>query len=253
MRAFFFFCFLAPSLFFSNCKKDNAPTSSEPAPKIISTAGYGSYIDSLYYKMWSDSTWEKFGHVIVVNNLTYITTINNAGDEYYYGINGCSGFKPKGENLIIFDRPMYPLRDTIVFNDVYTRVTFFTYQGYRFTMQYYYTLLDTVSVSVPFGLFNPCLWFKGKSTLSAGSESESNSTEFWMVKGPSTIRETESDGFTIEMVRGIVNGQGWGMTIPRSSVHPEVSLGRSHSIVGLLCRIDCPVEFLRIMRCKVFR
>jgi len=178
--------------------------------------GYGMYLDSAYYEIWSDSSWEKFNHIINFNGHNYVTTINKNGDEYYYDAVGYAGFKAKGQSLIIFDKPVSSFPDSIVFGQEYTRGTTFYYQGYNYTMKYQQTLQDTVSVSVPFGVFDRCLWFKSTYTLSAGGQSSTSSGQFWLAQGPGAIKQTLNSGITIVMVRGIVNGKGWGMPFPGS-------------------------------------
>jgi hypothetical protein len=208
-----FVLLVSSSLFFLSCKKEDSPTFIQtPAPKTMTLHAYGWTLDSTYYKMWSDSSWEKFRQTTVVSGRTYVTTINNNGDEYYYDLFGYAGFKAKGQSLVIFDKSVPPLPDTLVFGQQYNRGTTFFYQGYNYTMTYQQTLQDTVSVSVPFGIFNPCLWFKSIATLSASGQSSTSSGDFWLAQGPSAIKQTLNSGITIVMVRGVVNGKGWGMS-----------------------------------------
>lgn len=217
MKTFITVCFLISSILSFSCKKEDSPVSTPtpPPPKIILLTGYGSSIDSSFYKMWSDSSWERFNRIVTVNGITYVTVITNDGNEYYYSVLGYAGFKPQGQSLIIFDRPLPSLPDTIIFNQTYVRETSFFYQGYNYSLKAEQSLQDTVSVTVPFGTFNPCLWFKSKNTLSAGGQSEVQNTQFWLAKGPSDIKQTLNSGLTIVMVRGRVNGQGWGMPFPK--------------------------------------
>jgi len=204
-------CFISLS-----CNKSavtDSPPDTLPPPKFMLLRNYSVYIDSLYYKAWSDSTWERFARFTTLNGISYSVTITDAGNEYYYGPLGYSGFKPKGQSLIIFDAPMPSLPDTVLFNITYTRQTTFYFQGYNYTMKAEQMLQDTVSVSVPFGIFRPCLWFSGKTTLSAGGQSDMQSTQSWLAIGPGDIKETLNSGVTIIMVRGRVNGRGWGMSL----------------------------------------
>lgn len=215
---FILFTIFISLLIFSSCKKsENNPVEPEPEIKYMFLEGYGSLIDSFYYKQWSDSSWEKFNRVTTINGRTYVTIINNEGAEYYYDVIGYAGFKPSGESLILFDHTLPPIPDSIVFNQTYTRETTFYYQGYNYTLKFEQSLTDTVSVSVPFGIFNSCLWFKSKAVLSASGQSETQNGQFWLAKGPSDIKQTLNSGITIVMVRGIVNGQGWGMSFPKIS------------------------------------
>lgn len=203
---------LSASLLLYSCKKNN-PVSPEAPPQTIIVSAYGEAFDSLYFKMWSDSSWSKFGGTIVINGTMYVIEVTNDGYESYYNELGYAGFKPAGDALILFDRPITNLPDTLTFGEAYTRQTTFSYQGYLFTFAYEQTLVDTVSVSVPFGAFNPCLHFTNKVTVAAGGQSEVQNVEFWIARGPGSIKQT-SGSISVVMVRGIVNGQGWGMVYP---------------------------------------
>jgi hypothetical protein len=218
------------SLLCLSCKKEDSPVSPTPSPKIMLLSEYGSLIDSAFYKMWSDSSWERFNQVVTLNGITYVTVISNDGNEYYYSALGYAGVKPQGQSLIIFDRPLPSLPDTVVFGQTYTRETSFFYQGYNYSLKYEQYLQDTVSISVPFGTFNPCLWFKSMSTLSAGGQSQTQNGEFWLARGPSDIKQTLNSGLTIVMVRGRVNGQGWGMPFAKQS--PDNIFKESHRFVA---------------------
>jgi hypothetical protein len=227
MKRFFCTLLLIAPLLFLSCEKEDSPVSNQTPtpspPKTIALYGYGSYIDSAYYKMWSDSSWEKFNQVTIINGTTYVTTINNNGDEYYYDALGYAGFNAKSQSLIIFDKPVTSLPDTLVFGQKYIRETTFFYQGYNYSLRYEQILQDTVSVSVPFGIFNPCLWFKSTSTLSAGGQSSVSTGQFWLAIGPADIKQTLNSGNTIIMIRGVVNGEGWGMSVSgkQMTLHKE--------------------------------
>ncbi|MGB2868773.1 MAG: hypothetical protein WBD36_09995 [Bacteroidota bacterium] len=202
---------LSVAVLFS-CKK-NDPVSPEPPLKTIVVSAYGEALDSLYFKMWSDSSWSKYGGTVVISGALYAIEVTNDGYESYYSETGFAGFKAAGDVPILFDKPMTNLPDTLAFGEAYTRQTTFSYRGYPFTMANEQTLVDTVSVSVPFGLFNPCLHFTSKVTVSANGQSEVQNIEFWIARGPGTIKQA-SGTLSVVMVRGIVNGQGWGMADP---------------------------------------
>jgi hypothetical protein len=102
----------------------------------------------------------------------YATLINSDGTEYYYSASGFAGFQPAEESLILFDTPMTSMPDSIVFKQVYTNETTFTVDGVGYNLKYERSLTDTVTVSVSFGVFNSCLWFTSKSTLSASGQSD---------------------------------------------------------------------------------
>ena len=238
-RGYLYLLFLSFSLFFITCKKsESSPTAPEPAKKYMFLNGYGSLLDSSYYKVWSDSSWEKFNRVVTVSGKTCVTLINSEGNEYFYDVIGYAGFKPKGESVIMFDHTLPQLPDSLVFNQSYVRETSFYYRGYIYTMKYEQSLMDTVAVSVAFGFFNPCLWFSSKATLSAGGQSDVQNTQFWLAKGPSDIRQTLNSGVTLVMVRGVVNGRSWGMGLFKTELHAKRLFGFEGAILSPLYKFQ---------------
>jgi len=225
-------------IFFSCSDSEDSPVTPVQNPRVMLMEDYMTYIDSLYYKVWSDSSWEKFNRFIKINNIDYVTVINNDGYEYYYTAIGYAGFKPIGESLILFDEPLPTLPDTLLFNYTYKRETTFYYQGYNYILTYNETLLDTVSVAVPFGIFNPCLWFKSKATISASGQSETQNSEFWLAEGPGAIKLKQDNGIVIVMVRGIVNGEWWGMPLQKTTRDITLYKGKK-----TLLDIQRPIQF----------
>ena len=149
-------------LFSISCKKStSSPTEPALPQKPITLDGYGIFIDSSYYELWSDSSWEQFNRVLVINGITYTTVINNDSDEYYYDALGYAGFQSKGQSLTLFDKPFPSLPDTIVIGQTYEQATTFFYGGFNYSLTDETTFTDTVDVSVPIGIFSPCLWFTG--------------------------------------------------------------------------------------------
>lgn len=215
MKTFISVCLLVSSLFSFSCKKENSPVSTLTPQRIMALAGYGFVIDSSFDRVWSDSSWEKFNQIVTVNGTTYVTVITNDGYEYYYSVLGYAGFKPQGQSLILFDRPMPSLPDTMIFTQTFTSEASFSSQDYSYSLKVEQSLQDTVSVSVPFGTFDPCLWIKSKSTISAAGQSDVQNIQSWLAKGPSDIKQTLNSGVTIMMVRGEVNGQWWGMPLTK--------------------------------------
>jgi len=209
-------------IFYSCNNSEESPVTPTQKPRIMLLEDYMTYIDSHYYKVWSDSSWEKFNQAIRIGNIDYVTVINNEGNEYYYSTIGYAGFKAYGEPLILFDTNLPTLPDTLLFNYTYTRETTFYYQGYNYTLIFNETLLDTVSAALPFGIFKPCLWFRAKSTISASGQTETENSEFWLANGPGTIKVEQDNGITIIMVRGVVNGESWGM--PLQKISDDISI-----------------------------
>ena len=206
------------ALLFISCKKSSSlPTQPALPQKPITLDGYGIFIDSSYYELWSDSSWEQFNRVLVINGITYTTVINNDSDEYYYDALGYAGFQSKGLSLIIFDKTLPSLSDTVVIGQTYEQATTFFYAGYNYSLTYETTFTDTVSISVPIGIFSPCLWFTGTSTLTVQGQPSVSTFQDWDAKGPGAIKETLNSGITIVMLRGRVNGKGWGMPFSKTS------------------------------------
>jgi hypothetical protein len=226
---------LISPLLFLRCNMEDTPVSSKTSiQKTINIYAYGSSLDSAYYKMWSDSSWEKFNQVTSVNGKNYVTTLNSDGDEYYYDSIGYAGIKPNGQSLILFDAPLSSLPDTLVFGQKYIQETTFSYQGINYLLKDEQTLEDTVSVSVPFGTFNPCLWFQSTSTTTVAGQSIVSAGQFWLAIGPSNIQQTLNSGNTIMMVRGCVNSKSWG--VPIASVHANLAKKQNSSFLNNLVK-----------------
>ncbi len=204
------------ALIFSSCKKKDNPVDPTDN-RYLQLNAYGSSIDSVFYKEWSDNSWESFGAVYNINGNMYVTILNSDSDEFYYSVDGYAGFKFYGDELVLFDEPMSSLPDSIRFNQTYTFQTTFTYMGYNYIIKYEETLLDTTTVGVSFGTFNACMWMQTKATISSNNQTETDESESWSAQGPADIKIKHSSGAEIEMVKGIVNGIGWGMTFPKIS------------------------------------
>jgi hypothetical protein len=224
MKITLLFLLISVSLFLFSCKKSDNPVSPDPPVKTFIMSGYGTLIDSNYFKIWSDSSWEKYNRYVSINGNYYITLINNTGDEYYYSTIGYSGFKSNGQSLIMFDKPITGLPDTVSFNQTYSRSTTFYYQGYNYTFNMEYTLLDTTSVYTSFANFNSCLHTRSKGTISVSTQTDVQTSYSWIAKGPSDIKQTLNSGSTISMARGIVNGKGWGMPLPKIQVKNDFNI-----------------------------
>jgi len=221
---------LLTALLFIACSKNGSPTSPKNPSNMIILNGYSVAYDSAYYEVWSDSSWEAYYQDTVLNGRSYIAILSSGGDIYYYGTAGYSGFLPYGGSLILFDKPIASLPDTLELQKKYNTSTTFTYGGYGYTLSYQWTLRDTVSVGVPFGVFDPCLWFTVVSQLSSGGQTVSaDSDQSWSAKGPGTIKQVLDSAYTIVMVRGVVNGKGWGVQYPAISKSSAILRGRGMS------------------------
>lgn len=186
--------------------------------KTIPSQNYILHLDSTYYKMWSDSSWEKFNGIMTSNGKSYITVINNVGTEYYYTTLGYAGVKPSGDSLILFDKELTTLPDTLEIGKTYDLSTTFYYHGYNYTFNSEETLSDTVSVSVPFGVINSCLWLNIKTTISTGGQSQVSISQSWLAPKIYAIKKTLNSSQAVIMVKGVVNGIGWGMSFPKDEL-----------------------------------
>jgi hypothetical protein len=242
MKYLFCTLLLITSFLFICCDKEDSPVSGQTDnQKKISVYAYGSSLDSAYYKVWSDSSWEKFGQIVILNSIVYVTVVNSDGDEGYYSASGYSGIKPYGQSLILFDTPLTSLPDTLVFGQKYTRETTFSYLGYSYSLKIEQTLEDTVSVSVSFGTFNPCLWLTSTSTTSVGGQSNVSNGQIWLAIGPSDIQQALNTGITISMVYGNVNGRSWGTY----TVQPRLDLSKKQNSFSLDRLIEPIISFLK--------
>ena len=207
-------------------KSDNsviAPGTFMPQIKAIPSKNYILHLDSTYYKMWSDSSWEKFNGTAIINGKSYIKVINSVGTEYYYTTLGYAGVKPGGDSLILFDKELTSLPDTLEIGKTYDLSTTFQYNGYNYALNSEETLSDTVSVAAPFGVVNSCLWLNIKTTISSGNLSQVGNSQSWLAPNIFAIKKTLSTGSTILMVKGIVNGNGWGMSFPKDELLNKIS------------------------------
>ncbi len=206
----------------SSCSKsDNSVNpigTSTPQIKTIPSKNYILHLDTTYYKMWSDSSWEKFNGDTIINGKSYIKVINSVGTEYYYTTLGYAGVKAGGDSLILFDKELSSLPDTLRIGKTYDLSTTFHYQGYNYSFNSEETLSDTVSVSVPFGVVDSCLWLLIKTTISTGGLSQVANSQTWLAPDIYAIEKTLSSGLTIIMVKGVVNGKGWGMSFPKDEL-----------------------------------
>jgi hypothetical protein len=190
------------------CSKDRS-TQPKP-PQTFDISGYYADIDTLYYKLWSDDFSEEWFGRKSIDGIEYLIVTNSSGYKYYYSASGYAGFQSPGSPLVLFDKPIPPLPQEVEFEAPITSTTTFSYGGNLFNMKISYTLIDTSSVSVVFGTFNPCPHFSQELVMSVSDQGETTYSEFWLAKGPGSIQARDSDKTVINMIRGFVNGQAWG-------------------------------------------
>jgi hypothetical protein len=207
-------CLFCVSVEFYAC---NQPAPTQPSfSGRVSISGYGESLDSTYYKVWSDSSWEEFYQDTVINGNTYTTILDSYGNEYYYDSSGYAGFKlPQlfGDIAVIFDSSLSSLPDTMVGGLNYLFRTTFSLQGINYGLIDQETLVDTSTVGVPFGTFTNCPGIQSSQAItSGGMVVAGNDVLYWLAKGPSDIERDFIDyGSAIVMAYGFVNGRSWGV------------------------------------------
>jgi len=216
---------IVSTIMFYSCSTNPSPTAppSQVNSVPLSLDGYGENLDSTYYKVWSDSSWEEFYADTTINGTVYAVIMDNTGFENIYGPNGYSGFGQYGGSVVMFDSALGSLPDTMIGGQTYSAQTTFYSQGasYLFTDQE--TILDTTTVATPFGTFTDCIVRQSLAALNGVVQSV---TVYWLAKGPSDIARQYYNGYTILMAYGVVNGQGWGTTLSEES---PGALARQHS------------------------
>ncbi len=259
MRPLFVACFILGSIMLSSCNRTPPPTapgSQPPKPQshlVLSFAGYGAALDSTYYKVWSDSSWEEYAGDTTISGTKYSVLLSSTGYEYFYGPEGYAGFWPYGGSLIMFDSTLASLPDTLIEGKTYTLETTFTTGGVSYTLSDMEVLEDSGSVTVPFGTFFDCLHLQSTSAISGTGQSQSQTIQYWYAKGPSDI-ERQFSGQTILMAYGVVNGKGWGVNIAgqhrRRSAGPTASESERAGVAGpqRANRIDLRIALPMILR-----
>ena len=220
-------------LLFVGCSHNDTLVGIIPAPNSTSTAGgakfalapYQDMLDTLYYKVWSDSSWTAYGGTKVIGTGTYTVIKDNAGDEYYYNSQGYAGFYNPGATIVMFDTPLGAWPDSLPINGQINESTTFAYQGYTWTLYNTYNLADTTSASAAFGTFDPCLHIQFVSTFYVAGSGNSTYEDFWLANGPGEIVQEDEYGVTTVMVRGQVNGKYWGAAAAKAM--PARSLSKS--------------------------
>ncbi len=198
------------STLFVSCNQSSNPTSSQfrNPGMVVSTNGYGESLDSSYYKVWSDSSWQKFYKDTTINGTTYRVILDDVGNENLYGPNGYSGFGQDSGAVIVFDSALASLPDSIAEGTAYVSQTTFSYLGAQYVLTDQEALLDTATVTMPFGTFPNCLVMQSIGAINGNIQ---YAMTYWIAKGPSDIVRQDYSGFTVLMAYGIVNGQRWGL------------------------------------------
>ncbi|HKI47537.1 MAG TPA: hypothetical protein VKA08_19560 [Balneolales bacterium] len=226
MKSLTFICIIFCAVIIYSCNSN--PVSNRPIPahgsQSISLKGYGAKLDSTYFKVWSDSSWESFDMDTTMSGTTYAVLIDNTGYEYFYGPKGYSGFWPYGGNLVMFDSVLADPPDSMTEGKTYTEQTTFTSQGINYVIKVEASPIDTATVTVPFGTFKNCIWIQSTTSISGAGQTNTSSTQYWYAKGPSDIEKQYSTGINIMMAYGSVNGQVWGGASNKAA--PEIMYKR---------------------------
>lgn len=196
---------------------------------VVNVGGYGEALDSTFYKVWSDSSWESFDKDTTVNGTTYTVIIDNTGFENVYGPGGYAGFGQYGSPIILFDSTLASLPDSMVEGKTYADTTTFSDQGFVYLLTEETVVKDTGAVTVPFGTFSDCVHMQSVTSISGAGQSQSQNDQYWYAQGPSDIKHTLSTGQTLLMAYGFVNGQAWGPSAAGESpgLKPDVPLAET--------------------------
>lgn len=214
MKSLTLICIIFCAVIIYSCNNNPVSTNSLPphGSQAISLTEYGEKLDSTYYKVWSDSSWEEFARDTTISGTKYTVLLDNTGYEYFYGPNGYSGFWPYGGNLVMFDSALAAPPDTMIEGKTYTVQTTFSTQGINYVYKDELTPIDTATVTVPFGTFKNCIEVQITNTISGAGQTTTSTTEYWFAKGPSDIMKQFSSVSGIKMAYGEVNDQHWSAT-----------------------------------------
>ncbi|HTX99074.1 MAG TPA: hypothetical protein VMG09_03550 [Bacteroidota bacterium] len=210
-----------------SCSQGSVPNGPPPATQTpvghagpLSVVGYGETLDSSYYKVWSDNTWEEYSGDTMINGIVYTIIMDNSGYENFYSPAGYAGFGQYGSSPILFDSVLASVPDTMVVGTTYTAQTTFMYQGSSNVLIDQETLVDSGTVTVPFGTFTNC---RVMSSVGAINGVLQYATVYWLAQGPSDIAREYSTAYgpyDIQMSYGEVNGIEWG--VPSSALARRV-------------------------------
>jgi hypothetical protein len=208
-------CLLFLAVFFAACNSTPSPTAPATPngpPVVFSIADYGESIDSTFFKVWSDSSWDEFYMDTTVNGTRYTILLDNYGNESIYGPGGYSGFGSYGGSIILFDSALAAVPDSLEEGTPYVSQTTFSYQGGQYVLTNYLTLVDTGTVSVPFGTFTDCRLLQSIDVINGVLQ---NAMVYGLAKGPSDILRQYNSAYgtySILMAYGVVNGERWGVS-----------------------------------------
>jgi hypothetical protein len=200
---------LALALALPSCSDDTSSPDDSQQPGVIDLTGYLPVYDSLYYKVWTDSSSERYAGMVEAGGVSYVSIVDdNAGTQVLYAGGKYAGLVGPTGDPIIFTSPIDPPPASMTLGQTVVRNTSFTYQNAQVALQVSYTLLDTGTVSATLGTFSSAVKVRASAIASAVIVADTATTVEWMVRGPGTVRRFIGAD-TLEMVYGNVNGRFW--------------------------------------------
>jgi hypothetical protein len=200
---------LALALALPSCSDDTSSPDDSQQPGAIDLTGVLPVYDSLYYKVWTDSSSERYAGMVEAGGVSYLSIVDdNAGTQVLYAEGKYAGLvAPTGEP-IIFASPIDPPPASMALGQTVVRNTTFTFQNAQVALQVSYTLLDTGTVSAPLGTFSHAVKVRASAVASAVIVADTATVVEWIARGPGTVRRFIGTD-TLEMVYGNVNGRFW--------------------------------------------
>jgi hypothetical protein len=210
---------------FLGCTKDGTPTGPsgpthtpvDPPPAAtwfyVDLTGYREDLGPGYAKVYSDSSWEKYGGIETVKGTAYLAILVSDSARYYYTMTTCqyAGHKLKGEDPIIFDEPNALLPASWRSDTTVTVTTKFAYMNNVVVMKTSYQLVDTVGIATPLGSFSPVLHFYVRVDITTSSGvAPSKYQDIWLARGPAGIKIQLQGRAPVYFDHGYVNGRSWG-------------------------------------------
>jgi hypothetical protein len=227
---------LLPVFLLLACNKALTPTGPDTGPwYYFDLTGYGETLGPGYFKVFSDSTWQKYAGIDTLMGTAYVSVISSDSTLSLYttATFQYAGYQLSGQVPIIFDNPLPPLPAHWASDTAYGRTATFTYNGYFVEITDYYSLVDTDSVATPVGNFSPAAHMLDETYLSASNGGTGyGAQDIWLARGPGEIVSVQQGQPAVFFVYGYVNGRSWGGNAPvqrvasRHNLAPVARLNR---------------------------
>jgi hypothetical protein len=201
---------LALSTALLSCSDDDSASPADPPQQgAVDLTGYLPVYDSLYFKVWSDSSSERYAGMVEAGGVSYLSIVDDhAGTQVLYANGKYAGLIGPTGAPIIFSAPVEPPPSSMLIGQTIVRNTTFEFQSVPVSLQVSYTLLDTGTVSAPVGTFPGAVQLRASAVATAVILADTVTTIEWMAKGPGTVRRYIGAD-TLGMVYGQVNGRFW--------------------------------------------